>query len=140
MEKKRAYVKPSLESEAFVPNTYVAACGDHGANYNFTCDAGGGSWGDVYLSNGTNLTKDGWLGTNYFHACMKTHSAPTDDVYEKGYLILNGGNDETGYYVGWGWNKHWEDYEKIPVIIWRGDGSVHTTTNLDIDHWETDKS
>lgn len=134
------YVKPTMESEAFVPNTYVAACGDHGATYLFTCDAGGGEWGDVFLNNGTNLTEDGWLSTNYFHACMEKHSAPTTDPYEDGYLILNGGNDETGHYVGWGWNRHWEDYEKIPVKIWRGDGSVHATIQLNMDEWTIEKS
>lgn len=137
MEKKRAYVKPSLESETFVPNTYVAACGDHGATYNFTCDAGGGSWGDVYLNDGTNLTKG---KSRYFHACMEEHSAPTSDVYQDGYLILNDGNDETRHYVGFWPFGHYEDYTKISVKIWTGDGNVHATTNLDIDHWETDKS
>ena len=43
------YVKPTMESEAFVPNTYVAACGDSGTTYLFTCDAGGGKSGTVYL-------------------------------------------------------------------------------------------
>lgn len=140
MEKKKAYVKPSMESETFVPNTYVAACGDHGATYKFTCDAGDGSWGDVYLNDGTNLTKDSWGKTSYFHACMEKHSAPTSDVYQDGYLILNGGNDETQHWVGGIFSGHYEDYPKIPVKIWRGDGSVHATANLNIDSWEIEKS
>ena len=28
MENKRAYIKPILESETFVPQNYIAACGD----------------------------------------------------------------------------------------------------------------
>jgi len=55
-------------------------------------------------------------------------------------LILNGGNDETRYWVGGIFSGHYEDYEKIPVIIWQGDGSIHATTNLDQDSWETAKS
>lgn len=48
MEKKKAYVKPSMESETFVPNTYVAACGDENKVYLFTCDGGGGAYGGVW--------------------------------------------------------------------------------------------
>lgn len=132
------YVKPTMESEAFVPNTYVAACGDHGATYLFTCDAGGGAWGDVYLNDGTNLTSG---SRYYFHACMEKHSAPTADPYEDGYLILNGGNDETRHWVGIPmFGGHWEYYEKIPVKIWRGDGNVHATAQLDMDEWTIEKS
>lgn len=138
MEKKRAYVKPSLESEAFVPNTYVAACGDSSANYLFTCDAGGGERGDVYLNNGTNLTSG---SLHYFHACMEEHSAPTSDVYEDGYLILNGGNDETRHWVWDGlFQGHYENYERISVKIWRGDGDVHATIRLNMNEWTIEKS
>lgn len=36
---KKVYTKPELKSEAFVPQTHVAACGDSGTVYKFTCDA-----------------------------------------------------------------------------------------------------
>lgn len=35
---KKVYTKPELKSEAFVPQTHVAACGDSGTVYKFTCD------------------------------------------------------------------------------------------------------
>lgn len=33
---KKVYTKPELKSEAFVPQTHVAACGDSGTVYKFT--------------------------------------------------------------------------------------------------------
>lgn len=41
MRNKRAYSKPILESETFVPQNYIAACGDtEYGNYLFECNAG----------------------------------------------------------------------------------------------------
>ena len=50
---KRVYAKPVLESETFVPQNYIAACGDSGTIYKFKCNAGS-KWKkyNVYLSNG----------------------------------------------------------------------------------------
>ena len=135
---KKAYVKPSMESEAFVPNTYVAACGDSGTTYKFKCDAGGGVSGSVYVeSNGVEglqtRSSGSWWGGDYvaadrslggYHACGTTHEADSDDEF------LN------GYYV-----PYWSD-DVIKVIIWRGpyNKNVHCTTNLDKNSWETAKS
>ena len=137
---KKAYVKPSMESEAFVPNTYVAACGDSGTIYKFKCDAGGGIYGSVYKeSNGqSGLQTQGWnaderiatysssiLGTYGFHACGSTHEADSDDVFSKGYYCPRGNTKNP-----------------IDVIIWEGPwgNDVHCTTELDMDKWETVKS
>ena len=140
---KKAYVKPSMESEEFVPNTYVAACGDSGTTYLFTCDAGGGYSGNVYVeSNGVaGLQTDGeWIpGTGWgdwghwqsadrslggYHACGTKHEADSDDEF------LN------GYYVPYGSSR------VTDVIIWRGpyNNNVHCTTNLNMDSWEIAKS
>ena len=50
---KKVYTKPELKSEAFVPQTHVAACGDSGTVYKFTCNAGK-KWKhyNVYYMNG----------------------------------------------------------------------------------------
>ena len=40
---KRRYERPSAYIEEFTPNEYVAACGDSGTIYKFTCTAGGRS-------------------------------------------------------------------------------------------------
>lgn len=140
MEKKRAYVKPSLESEAFVPNTYVAACGDSGTTYLFKCDAGGGVSGNVYLeTNGVpGLQTEGkWVGGIFghweyradtslggYHACGTTHEADSDDDFLDGYYVPYRSNNTT------------------KVIVWRGphNNNVHCTTNLNKDSWEIAKS
>lgn len=139
MEKKRAYVKPSLESEAFVPNTYVAACGDSGVVYKFKCDAGGGTPGNVYLeTNGVPglQTRGEWVGgwgghwqeadksLGGYHACGTTHEADSNDDFLNGYYVPYFSDDVT------------------QVIVWRGpyNNNVHCTTNLDQDSWETLKS
>ena len=46
---KKRYERPSAYIEEFTPNEYVAACGDENKVYMFTCDAGGGKSGDVWL-------------------------------------------------------------------------------------------
>ena len=38
----RSYRKPMMNVEKFVANEYVAACGESGVVYKFTCDAGEG--------------------------------------------------------------------------------------------------
>ncbi len=139
MEKKKAYVKPSMESETFVPNTYVAACGDSGVVYKFKCDAGDGVYGSVYeetnglsgLQTGRRGDReiagysDGWFGESGFHACGSTHDAESDDDFLRGYYCPKG-----------------ETNNAIDVIIWTGRYglNVHCTTNLDKDSWETAKS
>ena len=124
---KRKYEKPMLISEAFIPNEYVAAC-EHSASgaglYKFVCDAGGGEKGDIYLENGKNLTQG---PLRYYHACNKAHQAPTTDEFEKGYFYANGGIDLK---IG----------TSIPVIIWRGDGNIHATENLNRDTWDKNVS
>lgn len=139
MEKK-AYVKPSLESETFVPQTYIAACGDSGVVYKFKCDAGNGVYGSVYQeTNGRAGLQTGWggdreiasysdswlFGESGFHACGSTHEADSDDDFFNGYYCPQGNTRNS-----------------IQVIIWKGPwgNNVHCTTNLDKDSWETAKS
>ena len=135
---KRAWTQPLTMVQQFEANEYVAACGDSGVTYNFVCDAGEGAWGDVYTKDGRNLTRG---TTRYFYACDATHSAPTTDEFIEGTLVLNGGNDKAGEYVGWWPWGHYEDYESIPVIIWtEGGKDVHCTTKLNMNEWEITKS
>lgn len=135
---RKEWNTPQILVQQFVPNEYVAACGDtQYGNYLFTCDAGGGVKGDVYTSDGRNLTAG---STRYFHACGTQHEAPKTDEFIDGYYIQNGGDDQTRYWSG-GLFGGWKDYEKVPVIIWTDGGTdVHATTNLNRDSWETAKS
>ena len=135
----RVWKRPLTEVQKFEANEYVAACGDSGTTYLFTCDAGGGASGDVYVeSNGVEglQTHGEWVGgwdghwqeadrsLGGYHACETTHEADSENEF------LN------GYYV-----PYWSD-DVTKVIIWRGpyNDNVHCTTNLDKNSWETAKS
>ncbi len=45
----RNWERPMAVVDAFVANEFVSACGDENKEYLFTCDAGGGDHGNVYL-------------------------------------------------------------------------------------------
>lgn len=131
---KRIYESPKAYVEMFTPNEYVAACGDSGKTYKFTCNAGGGEYGEVYLeTNGreglqtSGRNKDRHLSG--YHACGTTHEASSTDDFLNGYYVVEGD--------GW----HSQDIV-TPVIVWRGpdNDNTHCTTNLDINSWETAKS
>lgn len=135
----REYVKPTMEGEVFAANEYIAACGDSGTVYKFTCDAGNGKSGSVYLeTNGQpGLQSDGKNADRYlsgYHACGTTHEAESTDGFLDGYYV-------TQEWVGSWWGGHWETVT-TPVIVWRGPygNNTHCTTNLDMDSWETVKS
>ena len=72
MERK-VWRRPLTEVQKFEANEYVAACGDSGTTYLFTCDAGGGKSGTVYLeTNGRPGLQTDWGGDQYlsgYHAC-----------------------------------------------------------------------
>ena len=128
---KREYVRPMMRGEVFAANEYVAGCGDSGVTYKFTCDAGGGRLGSVYLeTNGREgLQTDGPNRDKYlsgYYACGTTHEAESDDEFLDGYYV----RDE-GYGT-----------KVTKVIVWRGPwgNNTHCTTNLDKDSWETAKS
>lgn len=128
---KRTYRSPKVYVEEFTPNEYVAACGDSGTTYLFTCDAGGGESGTVYLeTNGKEGLQTGWGGDRYlsgYHACGTTHEAESTDDFLDGYYVTSS----------------WLGGTKVtPVIVWRGphNDNTHCTTNLDMDSWETAKS
>ena len=129
---KKAYVKPSMESETFVPQTYVAACGDEHKVYEFKCDATGGVLGMVYQeTNGEDgLQIKLWGGDTMltpfgYHACGIIHYAPvTDDFVDGYYMTSTDGIDAT------------------PVKIWKGENgdNIHCTTNVHMETWVTHKS
>lgn len=134
MEKK-AYVKPSLESETFIPNAYCNSCGDHGVNYYFQCNAShliGGLGGSVYEeTNGI----DG-LQLPDRHDNPDTYRSPYTPCSER--HIANSTDEFKVGYISWGMIEGWA----TKVIIWGGpDGrNTHCTTNLEIKEWETVKS
>lgn len=149
--RKKSYVKPDLICEEFTPEAYCAACEhteDGYGMYNFTCDAGGGVSGTVYIeSNGIDGFQvtgcncgEGHMAESYdgifinyqcknwvnigderlssYHACGITHAASTNDAFLDGY-----------YKVG---------DTVTPVVIWRGpnNDNTHCTTNINRDSWK----
>ena len=127
---KNVWVQPRTVVQQFVANEYVAACGDINKVYKFTCDAGGGGNGTVYLdSNGNgqwDVIGDEMLTLAGYHACGKEHEAPTTDEFKSGFFI-------TGTFP---------PYKVQDVMVWRGEdgNNVHCTTNVDMTTWPTDKS
>lgn len=127
---EKVWVRPLTMVQQFEANEYVAACGDLNKVYKFTCDAGGGRSGSVYLeTNGKEGLQTGWGGDRYlsgYHACGTTHEAKTTDDFLDGYYVTSS----------------WSGTKTTPVIVWRGpnNDNTHCTENLDMDSWETVKS
>ena len=128
---KKTWEEPKIMVQQFMPNEYVAACGDKNRVYNFVCDAGGGTPGTVYKDSNHNGKWDlfgdealtGHILPTY-HACGETHSAPTDDEFIEGFYLPNSNPGKA-----------------MKVIIWTDGGTnIHCTTNLNMNEWTTAKS
>lgn len=127
---KKTWEEPKIMVQKFIPNEYVASCGDSGVVYNFECNAGekNGRYA-VKDSNGkvANISgkrMDGVL--SFYYPCGETHKAESNS----GFL--------TGYHLD---NPYTLKDENIEVIIWtNNDTDVHCTTQLDMSKWTTAKS
>ena len=131
---KKTWEEPRILVQKFMPNEYVAACGDSGVVYNFECNAGEpdgryavkDAYGNVAEISG--MYMDGgmsWWGS-YYHPCGETHKAESDS----GFL--------TGYHLD---DPSTRKDENIKVIIWTDhDTDVHCTTKLNMNEWTTAKS
>lgn len=143
---KKAYIGPQIAVEMFTPNTYVAACGDHGTVYNFECNAGSkGHYYNVYLNgpDGIAHTSDDILwwgmkaGKRFQHSgsyspCSKKHQASADSGFSGGYMREQ---------IRYGYGHVVESNKETSVIVWTENGTnVHCTTNLNMSTWETAKS
>lgn len=127
---KKTWEEPKILVQKFIPNEYVAACGDGGVVYNFECNAGEedtnyavkDSKGQVATISGSKM--DGWF--SYYSPCGETHEADSNS----GFL--------TGYHLDDPWTS--ED-ENIEVVIWTDNNTdVHCTTKLNMNEWTTAKS
>ena len=140
---KKAFDMPKIVVEQFVPNEYVAACGDENKVYKFVCNAGDVNGSYRVMTNGANGVADGFPGYPNFgddeelttgiifgssyHPCGETHEAPYLDDFINGYIVPKG---ELNYAEN-----------RTPVIIWTNNGTnIHCTTDLDINSWTTAKS
>lgn len=147
MTMKTKWEEPMILVQQFVPNEYVAACGDGGTTYNFECNAGSSnksyaikdSSGKVatisgmYINGGYSYNSGGGPGRRpqsqtgyYYHPCNETHKADSNSGFLTGYHL-----DDP--------KTPWD--ENISVIIWTDNGTdAHCTTNLNMEAWETAKS
>ena len=131
---RRMWNEPEILVQKFVPNEYVAACGDSGVVYNFECNAGQrGTSYNVYYDNGkplasSNGNEEWYAQFTGYHPCHVTHEAESDSGFYDGYM----------YKQDWRGNNNGN---RIDVVIWTEGGTdVHCTTNLNQNSWETAKS
>lgn len=139
---KKAYSKPMLKSEAFVPQSYVAACGDTNMVYKFECNAGvpNGTYYVIEDTNNNGVLDGSWKNVGFldwewsgddkyrsrYEPCGKTHDASTTDEFISGFM--------TERFLG-------KITSTTKVIIWTDNGTnTHCTTNLDKNSWTTAKS
>lgn len=145
---KRIWSKPEMNEFAFAANEYVAACGDENKKYLFECNAGREDrYYNVFLNgdDGMAETEDdiAWAASEWYSPvenangeamsgydpCFETHEAPFANIFQKGYMFLQG--VLTGINMG----------KRIDVLVWtENDTNVHCTTNLDMKTWQTAKS
>lgn len=134
---KKAYQKPTLATQLFAANEYVAGCGATNNQYKFVCNANSDGWftdgGSVYVDSNNNGQWDvpafgaGDKRLGSYSPCQETHVTRDGDEFLDGFLVnLLAGKDQ----------------KVQKVKIWRGeDGhNIHCTKNLDIESWETAKS
>ncbi len=130
----KKYKKPVLNVEQFTANEFIAACGDSGKTYKFTCNAPEGKL--YYYPNsdgkidGVHDQSDRSNRLGSFHPNTNVvHSAPTTDEFYDGFITSGwGGNRRTGVIV-------WIEYDRRGNVK-----DYHATKNLDITTWETSKS
>ena len=129
---KRKYVKPVLSGEEFVPQNYIAACGDSGIIYKFTCDAPKGT---LYYYDASNNKQH--LGG--YEPCNEKHEAPSSDEFPDGFVDRNrnGEKDPGEEAIIWLEKKSYTDFwgNKHEYI-----DNYHATSNLNKSSWETTKS
>lgn len=135
---KMRWEEPRILAEKFMPNEYVAACGDtEYGNYLFECDAPAGTLYYYPQSDGKidgQYSGWGWaerMGS--YTPCGATHEAPTTGDFYDGFVDRNrNGQQDSGEGVIVWRNREWS------ILGWRWNG--HATTNLDMESWTKDRS
>jgi len=132
---KMTWTRPVAAVEQFMPNEYIAACGDKtDPVYKFVCNAGGGAkggaWEETNKIEGLQSQGEwGWDGydadrrisqtSSSFHACDETHEVPLSGIDQ---FISNCYYKKAGD----------PDSAAIPVLVWRGpyNNNTHCCTGL----------
>lgn len=129
---KKHYVKPMMLGEEFLANEFVSACGDteYGV-YEFTCTAGDGKDGGLYIRKTSIFGGTYWdmvsTTSKSYHACNDKHETSVWDDYKEG-IFDSDTNHENG--------------NEIPCLIWYHGGRYmgHASTGLTREEWEVLKS
>ena len=136
---RNVWKQPLAVVQKFVPNEYVAGCGDSVTTYYFECNAGepyrywqpgilGGHW--VTDDHPYRVVADNGESWRNYGPCEATHVAESNGEFLTGYID----------------NMHTDENENIRVVIWKEyvgglqRWNIHCTTELDKDSWETAKS
>ncbi len=135
---KKTWEEPRILVQQFMPNEYVAACGDtEYGNYLFECNAPAGTLYYYPQSDGKiDGHYYGWgsaekMGS--YTPCGATHEAPTTGDFYDGFVDRNrnGLQDSDEGVIVWR-NLEWWGLG----YRWNG----HATTNLDMESWTKDRS
>lgn len=135
---KKRWEEPRILAEKFMPNEYVAACGDtEYGNYLFECDAPAGTL--YYYPNSDGKIDGQYTGwgraekMGSYSPCGATHEAPTTGDFYDGFVDRNGNRkqDPGEGVIVWR-NREWWGLG----YRWNG----HATTNLNMDSWTKDHS
>lgn len=113
---KRAYVKPSMENEAFIPSKYVAVC--TGATYDAWCNQSGYIFND-YNGNGYIDQEDTYIYKNT--ACNEHYHSDEKPTFNALAFRKHQVNIEYGF-LGWIKNvtvKRSEKGEGIPGFVYK---------------------
>lgn len=119
---RNVWKQPVTAVQKFVPNEYVAACGDtEYGKYLFECNAPGGTL--YYYDKWGRADKLG-----FYTPCKRKHEADKKSEFPDGFVDYNrnGKKDSGEAVIVW--------IERGP---WGGIWNAHATTNLDRDSWET---
>ncbi len=142
---KKVYEKPMMSVENFAANEFIAACGDHGENVYFKCNAPGGPLYyfedfDGKLDGIQNGKMNATHGPGFFyHPCYKEghtggfHKVNMDK--DPGYSMFDG-------FIDSNINGKYDEGKDIRIIVWLGENrnNSHGTKELDVDSWTTAKS
>ena len=125
---KKAYVKPSMESEAFVPNEYITAC-HNDVSYVGKCDITGYVFNDT---NGNGVYDAGIDEYDYKNTACDERYESSVQPHVNAFVFserrwVDGGRLERGHYEGVGTSTgvfHYQSYD-----WWSTDN--HVTANID---------
>lgn len=140
---KKEWGKPLTSVQEFVPQEFIAACGDGITEYHyfFMCDAGQGNEYKVWLDNGDGVfqqSRDTQLTQNYnpFTGQQATVYSPCNEKHDVTVTEDQLGQIDVIFPYGWmclvdSWGVHTNN--PIKVRIWRGEDNdnIHCTTHLD---------